>query len=400
MSIISERIKNLSNSATLEMAQKSRELKEQGVDVVNLSIGEPDFNTPDCIKKAAIEAIHANHSHYTPVPGIPELRRAIADKLKNENGLVYTPDQIVVSNGAKHSIANAILCLVNPGDEVIVPSPFWVSYPEIIKLAEGKMVDVQATIQQDFKISAKQLKEAITEKTKVFLFNSPNNPTGSVYTKDELKAFADVLCDYPSIFIISDEIYEYINYNGKHESIAQFESVKERVIVVNGVSKGYAMTGWRIGYTASSVEIAKACNKLQGQITSGAASISQYASLEAMKSVPCASPDVRNMVEAFAERRNLVLEKLKSIPGIKANEPPGAFYVFPNVSFYFGKSNGEFTINNDTDLCLYLLDKAHVAAVPGDAFGNGNCIRISYATSNENLLKGLDRMKEALALLH
>ncbi|MEZ5082097.1 MAG: pyridoxal phosphate-dependent aminotransferase [Bacteroidales bacterium] len=400
MSIISERIKNLSNSATLEMAQKSRELKEQGVDVVNLSIGEPDFNTPDCIKGAAIQAIQLNHTHYTAVPGIQELRRAIADKLKNENGLDYSPEQIVVSNGAKHSIANAILCLVNPGDEVIVPSPYWVSYPEIIKLAEGRMVDIPASIDQDFKINAKQLKKAITEKTKVFLFNSPNNPTGSVYTKDELKAFADVLCEYPNVFIISDEIYEYINYNGKHESIAQFESVKERVIVVNGVSKGYAMTGWRIGYTASSLEIAKACNKLQGQITSGAASISQYAALSAMKSVPCSSPDVRNMVETFAERRNLVLEKLKTIPGIKANEPPGAFYVFPNISYYFGKSSGDYIINTDNELCLYLLDKAHVAAVPGDAFGNPNCIRISYATSNKNLQKALRRMKEALAHLH
>lgn len=400
MSIISERIKNLSNSATLEMAQKSRELKEQGIDIINLSIGEPDFNTPDCIKEAAIEAIHANHTHYTPVPGIVELRRAIADKLKNENGLDYTPDQIVVSNGAKHSIANAILCLVNPGDEVIVPSPYWVSYPEMVKLAEGNMVDIPAGIDQDFKITPDQLKNAISNKSKVFLFSSPCNPSGSVYTKQELKAFADILAEHENIFIISDEIYEYINFDGKHESIAQFDSVKDRVILINGVSKGYAMTGWRIGYMASSLEIAKACNKLQGQVTSGASSISQYAALSAMKSLPCASPEVRNMVDAFAERRNLVVAKLKSIPGIKANEPPGAFYVFPNISYYFGKSNGEYTINTDTDLCLYLLDKAHVAAVPGDAFGNANCIRISYATSNENLIKGLDRMKEALALLH
>ncbi|MCF8368528.1 MAG: pyridoxal phosphate-dependent aminotransferase [Bacteroidales bacterium] len=396
MSIISERIRKLSNSATLEMAQKSRELKEKGVDVVNLSIGEPDFNTPDCIKKAAIEAIHNNHSHYTPVPGIMELRRAIAKKLKKENKLDYSPDQIVVSNGAKHSIANAILCLVNPGDEVIVPSPYWVSYPEIIKLAEGKMVDIPASIHQDFKISADQLQAAITDKTKVFLFNSPNNPTGSVYTKEELKAFADVLAQYENIFIISDEIYEYINYNGSHESIAQFDSVKDRVILVNGVSKGYAMTGWRIGYTASSLEIAKACNKLQGQITSGAASISQYASLAAMETVPCASKDVQDMVMAFAERRNLVLDKLKAIPAMKNNEPPGAFYVFPNISYYFGKSHGKYTINTDSDLCLYLLDQAHVATVPGDAFGNANCIRISYATSKENLIKGFDRMQDAL----
>ncbi|MCD4696721.1 MAG: pyridoxal phosphate-dependent aminotransferase [Bacteroidales bacterium] len=399
MSIISDRIRNLSISATLEMAQKSRELKERGVDIINLSIGEPDFNTPDCVKQAAIDAVHANHTHYTPVPGLPDLRKAIADKLKNENGLNYDPEQVVVSNGAKHSIANAILCLVNPGEEVIVPSPYWVSYPEMVKLAEGKMVEIPATIDHDFKITPGQLENAITSKTKIFLFNSPSNPTGSVYSKDELKALAEVLAEYEDIFIISDEIYEYINYIGNHESIAQFDFIKDRVILINGVSKGFAMTGWRIGYLAAPLEIAKACNKLQGQVTSGPSSISQYASLAALKKVPCTSEEVIKMVSAFGERRNLVLEKLKNIPGVKNNQPPGAFYVFPNISYYFGKSNGEYKINNDNDLSIYLLEKAHIAVVPGNAFGNPNCIRISYATSNEKLIIAFDRMQDALSQL-
>jgi len=399
MDVLSKRIRNLSESATLEMARKSRELKEQGVDVINLSIGEPDFNTPDCIKQAAIDAINENFTHYTPVSGTLELRKAIASKLKSENNLEYTPQQIVVSNGAKQSIANAILCLVNPGDEVIVPSPFWVSYPEIVKLALGKMVTVNATIDQDFKITPEQLEAAITPKTKVFMINSPSNPTGTIYSKEELRGLADVLAKHEGIYIISDEIYEYINYNTHHESIAQFESIRDRVILVNGVSKGYAMTGWRIGYMAASPEIAKACDKLQGQVTSGPSSISQQASLCALNSVHCASKDVEMMVSAFRRRRDLVIRMLEEIPGIKTNRPPGAFYIFPNVKHYYGKSTGSFTVKNGDDLCLYLLEKAHIAIVPGASFGNPNCVRISYATSSEKLTEALKRMRAALELL-
>lgn len=396
MSILSDRIKNLSESATLEMARKSRELKDQGVDVINLSIGEPDFETPACIKKAAIEAINDNFTHYTPVAGTMELRQAIASKLKKENNLEYSAQQIVVSNGAKQSIANAILCLVNPDDEVIVPSPFWVSYPEIVKLARGKMVSIDATIDHDFKITPEQLENAITPKTKVFLFNSPSNPTGSIYSREELKGIADVLAKYENIFIISDEIYEYINYDSKHESIAQFESVRDRVILINGVSKGYAMTGWRIGYMAASLEIAKACDKLQGQVTSGASSISQQASLCAVNNMNCASEDVEKMVQAFRRRRDLVIKKLEAMPGVKTNRPPGAFYIFTNISYYYGKSNGSHKINDGKDLCLYLLEKAHVAIVPGVSFGNPNCVRISYATNSANLTEALKRMHAAL----
>jgi len=399
MEILSKRIRNLSESATLEMARKSRELKARGVDVINLSIGEPDFNTPDCIKEAAINAIHDNFTHYTPVSGTTELREAIARKLKEENSLDYTFQQIVVSNGAKQSIANAIMCLVDPGEEVIVPSPYWVSYPEMVKLAEGKMVEIKASIEQDFKITTEQLEAAITDKTKIFLFSSPCNPSGSVYSHEELEALARVLDKYKNLFIISDEIYEYINYSGKHVSIASFDFLKDRVIVVNGVSKGYAMTGWRIGYMAASAEIAKACDKLQGQITSGASSISQQASLKALQTMNCVSKDVIKMLAAFKERRELVLKKLDEIPGIISNHPDGAFYFFPNVTHYYGKSNGAFTIKNDSDFCLYMLDKAHVAMVPGEAFGNSNCIRISYATSKELLIEALDRMKKALSEL-
>ena len=399
MEVLSRRIRNLSESATLEMARKSRELKEQGVDVINLSIGEPDFNTPECIKQAAIEAINDNFTHYTPVAGTLELRKAIAKKLKEDNNLDYTPQQVVVSNGAKQSIANAILCLVDPGDEVIVPSPYWVSYPEIVKLALGKMVVINATIDQDFKITPEQLEQAITPKTKVFMINSPSNPTGTIYSREELKGLADVLARHEHIFIISDEIYEYINYNSHHESIAQFESVRDRVILVNGVSKGYAMTGWRIGYLAASPEIAKACDKLQGQVTSGPSSISQQASLCAMNNMNCAHKDVEMMVSAFRKRRDLVIRKLGEIPGIKSNNPPGAFYIFPNVKHYYGKSDGSFTVKNGDDLCLYLLEKAHIAIVPGASFGNPNCVRISYATSTENLTEALERMRIALAAL-
>lgn len=396
MDILSIRIRNLSESATLEMARKSRKLKSLGKNIINLSIGEPDFDTPECIKKAGIDAINENHTHYTPVSGLQELREAIARKLKVENGLDYEASQIVVSNGAKQSISNAIMCLVNPGDEVIVPSPYWVSYPEMVKLALGIMVDVPATIENDFKVTPQQIEAAITSKTKVLMLNSPSNPTGSIYTYDELKAIAEVLARHKHVYTISDEIYEYINYNGKHESIAQFDEIKERVIVVNGMSKGFAMTGWRIGYLAATPLIAKACDKLQGQVTSGACTISQMASLKALQEVSCVSEDVQNMLNSFKARRDLVLSKLQKIKGIKSNIPPAAFYVFPNVSEYFGKSNGTITIKDDKDFCLHLLDKANIAIVPGAAFGNPNCVRISYATSTENLIEALDRMKKVL----
>ncbi|MCK4360733.1 MAG: pyridoxal phosphate-dependent aminotransferase [Bacteroidales bacterium] len=396
---LSDRVNNLSESATLEMTRLSRNLKAEGHDVITLSIGEPDFNTPEHIKEAAKKAINDNHTHYTPVSGFPELRKAIAGKLKRDCNLDYEPDQIVVSNGAKQSIANVILCIVNPGDEVIVPSPYWVSYPEIVKLAEGKMVEIPTTIETDFKVTPEQVEKAITEKTKAFIFSSPCNPTGSVYSKDELKAIAEVISKHKNIFIISDEIYEYINFKGTHESIAQFDFIKDQVIIVNGVSKGYAMTGWRIGYIAAPKFIAKACDTLQGQYTSGASSISQLAALKAIDTNPSDSEDLKKMLNAFNERRNLILKLLKEIPGIKANIPDGAFYVFPDISDYFGKSDGEKTINNSKDFCMYILEKVYVALVPGGAFGNQNCVRISYATSKELLIEAISRIKKALAEL-
>jgi aspartate aminotransferase len=399
MNIISNRIRNLSESATLEMTRKSRELKAQGKNVINLSIGEPDFNTPESIKDAGIKAINDNVTHYTPVSGIKELREAIAAKLKRDNGLDYSFNQIIVSTGAKQSIANALLVLVNPGDEVIVPAPYWVSYPEMVKMAEGKMVEIPSSIENDFKVTPGQIEAAITGKTKVLMLNTPSNPTGSYYTKDELKGIAGVIARYPDIYVISDEIYEYINYTGKHESIAQFDEIKDRVVVINGVSKGYAMTGWRIGYMAAAPEIAKACDTLQGQITSGASSIAQMAALQAMKTDPATSGEIRGMVDAFRSRRDLVKSKLDEIPGMKTNLPAGAFYFYPDVTYYIGKSNGEVTINNDNDLCLYLLDKTYVALVPGSAFGTPGYVRLSYATSEENLLDAIERMKKALSKL-
>ena len=396
---LSDRVNNLSESATLEMTRLSRNLKAEGYDVITLSIGEPDFNTPEHIKEAAKKAINDNHTHYTPVSGFPELRKAIAGKLKRDCNLDYEPDQIVVSNGAKQSIANVILCIVNPDDEVIVPSPYWVSYPEIVKLAEGKMVEIPTTIETDFKVTPEQVEKAITKKTKAFIFSSPCNPTGSVYSKDELKAIAEVISKYKNIFIISDEIYEYINFKGTHESIAQFDFIKDQVIIVNGVSKGYAMTGWRIGYIAAPKFIAKACDTLQGQYTSGASSISQLAALKAIDTNPSDLEDLKKMLNAFNERRNLILELLKEIPGIKANIPDGAFYVFPDISDYFGKSDGEKTINNSKDFCMYILEKMYVALVPGGAFGNPDCVRISYATSKELLIEAISRIKKALAEL-
>ncbi|MGE5424699.1 MAG: pyridoxal phosphate-dependent aminotransferase, partial [Syntrophothermus sp.] len=365
---------------------------------INLSLGEPDFNTPMYIKTAAKKAIDDNYTFYPPVAGYADLREAVCHKLKRDNNLDYTADQIVVSTGAKQSIANVVMSLVNPGEEVVLPAPFWVSYKEIVKVAEGKSVFVQATIDNEFKVTPQQLQAAITPKTKLIMFSSPCNPTGSVYTKKELEGIAGVIEKNPHVYVIADEIYEHINFVGKHESLAQFSSIKERVIIVNGVSKGFAMTGWRIGYIAASKEIAKACDKLQGQFTSGASSIAQRAALEAIGGDPD-TEDLKTMKAAFRERRDLMLKLLGEIPGMKLNHPDGAFYIFPDISYYFGKKNGEITINNANDFCMYLLNKVFVATVPGDAFGDPRCMRFSYATSKENLIEAVNRIKSALAEL-
>lgn len=396
MNQLSKRINSLGESQTIAMNQKSNDLKAQGVDVLNLTVGEPDFFTPPHVKEAAKNAIDGNYSFYTSVNGYPDLLKAICAKFKNENNLDYTPDQIVVSNGAKHSLTNAILCLIDPGDEVIIPSPYWVSYAELVKLAEGTNVILDTTLESDYKISAAQLEKAITPKTKALLLCSPNNPTGSLYSKEELKALVDVLAKHPNIFVITDEIYEHINYVGGHQSIAQFSEIKDRVVVVNGVSKAYAMTGYRIGYMAGPAWLAKACTKLQGQMTTNASSISQRAALAALT---MDNSYTKEMNKAFIRRRDLVLGLMKEIPGLKCNVPEGAFYVFPDVSYYFGKSDGTTTIKNDMDFCLYLLDKGHVATVPGGAFGESKCIRISFASADEKLEKALKKMKEVLALL-
>lgn len=396
---LSYRVNNLSESATLLMTRKSRELRDSGIDVINLSIGEPDFNTPDSIKEAAIRAIHNNITHYPPVAGFHDLRKAVANKLKRDNGLEYKMDQIVISSGAKQAIANTLLCLVNPGDEVLIPSPYWVSYPEMVKLADGHSVFIPSTLEQDFKVTPEQVRRFLSPRSKVFIFSSPCNPSGTVYTKEELYALARVLAEKEDLYVISDEIYEEINFTGKHESIAQFDFIKERVVTINGVSKGFAMTGWRIGYSASNKAIAEACNTLQGQTTSGAATISQMAALEALEKKASDIPEVVAMKQQFLIRRDFLLQKLAEIPGLRFNIPSGAFYIFPEVSYYIGKSCGEFHIGNDTDLCLYLLEKAHVALVPGIAFGCENHIRISYACSLEELEKAMDRIKQALELL-
>jgi aspartate aminotransferase len=396
MENLSKRLASLSPSATIAMNQKSREMKEKGVDVVNLSVGEPDFNTPDHIKAAAKKAIDDNFSFYAPVPGYPDLRKAIVSKFKRENNLDYTPDQIVVSTGAKHSIANTLICLVDPGDEVIVPSPYWVSYVEQVKIGEGKNVIIDATIDNEFKITPDQLKKAISPKTKALLLCSPSNPTGSVYSREELEGLVNVLQDYPDIFVISDEIYEHINFIGEHVSIAEFPGMKERTIVVNGVSKGYAMTGWRIGYLGAPLWIAKACNKLQGQMTSGATSIAQRAAIEALEGDQSCIEDMR---KAFLRRRDLVLDRLNKIEGVKCIKPDGAFYVFPDFSAFYGKSFGDNKIETSMDLCLYLLEEGHIATVPGEAFGAPNNVRISYANSDENLTKAMDRLEKALGEL-
>lgn len=396
MNKLADRLNRLSTSATLAMSQKSQELKAQGVDVINMSVGEPDFNTPDNIKEAAKKAVDDNWSRYSPVPGYPSLRKAIVEKLKRENGLEFTEAQISVSNGAKQAVCNAIMALVNPDDEVIIPAPYWVSYPEMVKLADGTPVIVGAGIEQNFKITGAQLGAAITPKTKMLILCSPSNPTGSVYTQEELKELADVLAKYPNIFIVADEIYEHINYIGKHQSIAQFPEIRDRVIIVNGVSKAYAMTGWRIGYLAAAEWIVKGCNKLQGQYTSGPCSVSQIASLEAYAGSQQAVEDMR---VAFERRRDLIVKLAKEIPGLEVNVPEGAFYLFPKCSSYYGKSYGEITINNSDDLAMYLLTEAHVATVGGASFGSPECFRMSYATSDENIIEAIRRIKEALAKL-
>ncbi|MDR0412237.1 MAG: pyridoxal phosphate-dependent aminotransferase [Dysgonamonadaceae bacterium] len=396
MSQVSERLASLSPSETLAMSQKSNELKAQGIDVINLSVGEPDFLTPTFIKDAAKKAIEENNSFYSPVTGYLSLRKAIVDKLKRENQLEYKPEQIVCSNGAKQSVCNVILSIIGAGDEVIVPAPYWVSYVEMVKLADGVNVVVPSGIEQDFKITPDQLEAAITPRTKALILCSPSNPSGSVYSKEELKGLAGVLAKYPDITIISDEIYEHINYVGKHESIAQFETVRDRVVIVNGVSKAYAMTGWRLGWIAAPQWIASACNKLQGQYTSGPSSIAQKAA-EAAYTGP--QDCVKTMREAFERRRNLMVALGKEIPGFKVSKPQGAFYLFPDCSYYTGKSFRGKKIENSADLAIYLLEEGHVATVGGMAFGAPDCIRFSYATSDEQLAEAMKRVKEALAKL-
>ena len=396
MNQLSDRLNSLSTSATLAMSQKSSELKAQGVDVINLSVGEPDFNTPDLIKEAAKKAIDDNYSHYSPVPGYMSLREAVAAKLKNENGLDFAPSQVCVSNGAKQAVCNTVLALVNPGDEVIVPAPYWVSYTEMAKLAGGVPVVVFAGIGQNFKITGEQLEAAITPKSKLLILCSPSNPTGAVYSKSELKALADVVARHPQLYVISDEIYEHINYIGKHESIAQFEEIRDRVIIINGVSKSYAMTGWRIGYAAGPEWIIKGLNKLQGQYTSGPCSVSQKAAEAAY--IGSQQP-VEDMRRTFERRRDLIVKLAKEIPGLEVNVPEGAFYLFPKCSSFFGKSADGRTIGNADDLAMYLLEVGHVACVSGNAFGDPDCFRMSYATSDENIVEAMKRIQGALAAL-
>lgn len=399
MNIVSDRINQMAESETLAMSRMSRELAAKGHHVINLSIGEPDFNTPDFIKNAAKAALDQNFTRYTPVPGYLDLRQAICRKFKRDNHLDFTPEQIVVSTGAKHSIANAMLSLVNEGDEVLVPTPYWVSYKEIIRLAGGVAVYIPTTIENDFKVTPAQLRAAITPRTKVLIYSSPCNPSGSVYTRSELKAIADTMAEFDQIYIIADEIYEHINFVGKHESIAQFDNIRDRVITVNGVSKGFAMTGWRLGFIGAPLPIAKACDKLQGQITSGTCSISQRAAIAAMDADPENTAELTTMKAAFLKRRDGLLDLLREIPGFKTNVPEGAFYLFPDVSAYFGKSCGNTLISNAADLSMYLLNEAYVALVPGDAFGSPECIRFSYATSMEELTEAVKRIRIALGKL-
>ncbi len=397
MAQLSDRLQRLAPSATLAMSQKSSEMKAQGIDVINMSVGEPDFNTPDHIKQAAKMAIDENYSRYSPVPGYPDLRQAIARKLERENQLHYTPAEILVSNGAKQSVCNTVMAMVNPGDEVIIPAPYWVSYPQMVLLAGGKPVIVEAGFEQNFKMTPQQLEAAITPKTRLLILCSPSNPTGSVYSKAELEGLAKVILQHDDLFVLADEIYEHINYIGKHESIAQFKGMKERAIIVNGVSKAYAMTGWRIGYIAAPEWIVKGCNKLQGQYTSGPCSVSQKAAEFAYTS---SQECVEQMRQAFERRRDLIVKLAKDIPGLEVNVPEGAFYLFPKCSSFYGKQTPDGQqIANSTDLAMYLLEKGHVATVGGDAFGDPECFRMSYATSDENIVEAMRRIKVALASL-
>lgn len=396
MAQLSDRLNRLAPSATLAMSQKSSEMKAQGIDVINMSVGEPDFNTPDHIKRAAKRAIDENYSKYSPVPGYADLRKAIVAKLKRENALDYALSEVLVSNGAKQSVCNTIMALVNDGDEVIIPTPYWVSYPQMVKLAGGVPVFVNAGFDQNFKMTADQLEAAITPKTKMLILCSPSNPTGSVYSQEELDKLAAIICNHENLYVLADEIYEHINYIGKHASIARAKGMKDRAIIVNGVSKAYAMTGWRIGYIAAPEWIVKGCNKLQGQYTSGPCSVSQKAA-EAAYTLDQGC--VEEMRQAFERRRNLIVELAKAIPGLEVNVPEGAFYLFPKCSSFFGKSDGITTIGNSTDLAMYLLEKGHVATVGGDAFGDPECFRMSYATSDENIREAMKRIKETLAKL-
>ena len=397
MNTVSDRLDRLSESATLAMAQMSRELQSKGINVISLSLGEPDFDTPEFIKEAAKKAIEDNFSHYTPVPGLLDLRRAVAKKFKRDNNLEFKPDQIVVSTGAKQSLANVCLCLLNSGDEVLLPCPYWVSYAEIIKLAEGIPIEVKSNIESDFKVTPEELEKSITLNTKMIIFSSPCNPSGSVYTQAELEAIARMLEKYPEIYVVSDEIYEHINFTDKHFSIGSIPSMIDRTVTVNGVSKGFAMTGWRVGFIGAPLWIAKACNKIQGQVTSATCAIAQKATERAMLAEPRSA--TQKMKETFLNRRDMLIDLLNEIPGIKCNIPKGAFYVFPDISYYFGKSNGETKINNANDLCMYLLYNANVAFVAGDAFGNSDCIRISYAASDDKLIEAMKRIKIHLSKL-
>lgn len=396
MAQLSDRLQRLAPSATLAMSQKSSEMKAQGINVINMSVGEPDFNTPDHIKAAAKKAVDDNYSRYSPVPGYADLREAVVAKLKRENGLDYGVGEILVSNGAKQSVCNTIMALVNDDDEVIIPAPYWVSYPQMVKLAGGEPVIVEAGFEQNFKMTPQQLEAAITPKTKLLILCSPSNPTGSVYSKDELKGLADVILAHEDVFVIADEIYEHINYVGRHEGIAQFPGMKERTIIVNGVSKAYAMTGWRIGYIAAPEWIVKGCNKLQGQYTSGPCSVSQKAAQAAYEA---AQDCVEDMRKAFERRRDLIVKLAKDIPGLEVNVPEGAFYLFPKCSSFYGKGDGETTINSSTDLAMYLLEKGYVATVGGDAFGDPDCFRMSYATSDENIIEAMRRIRDVLGKL-
>ena len=396
MEQLSNRLNRLQPSATLAMSQKSAELKAQGIDIINMSVGEPDFNTPEAIKQAAHQAIDDNYSRYSPVPGYPVLREAIVQKLKRENGLDYSANQILCSNGAKQSVCNTIMALVNEGDEVIVPAPYWVSYPQMVILADGTPVFIEATIEQDFKITPEQLEAAITPKTRALILCSPSNPTGAVYSAEELEGLATVLRRHERVIVIADEIYEHINYVGKHASIAQIPDMKDRTVVINGVSKAYAMTGWRIGFIAAPAWIVKGCNKLQGQYTSGPCSVSQIAAAAAFSGDQQCVEDMR---QAFERRKNLIVRLAREIPGLEVNEPHGAFYLFPKCSAYFGKSYNGRTINNSTDFAMYLLEEGHVAPVGGDAFGSPECFRMSYATSDDNIREAMSRIKTVLAKL-